>query len=116
MSPSPDVRARVLAAVELVPPGRVVTYGDIGHLAGLSARQVGAILRGHGSGVPWWRVVNASGSLGPWERALAHWRREGIALRADGEGCRIAAHRADLGAWASDYAALALASGWPPPD
>jgi methylated-DNA-protein-cysteine methyltransferase related protein len=31
----------VLRAVELVPPGRVVSYGDLGHVVGTGPRRVG---------------------------------------------------------------------------
>ena len=54
---------RVLCAVECIPTGRVVSYGDLAELVGTSARRVGAIMASAGPGVPWWRVVNASGRL-----------------------------------------------------
>lgn len=89
---------RVLRTVEAIPTGRVAAYGQIGAIAGVGARQVGAIMRDWSRGTAWWRVVNASGELpGPlMARALPHWREEGIGLRADGRGCRIADHQADL--------------------
>lgn len=81
---------RVLLAVDAVPPGRVATYGDIGRAAGVSPRQVGAIMREHGHEAAWWRIVNAAGDLPPHLHAEAatHWDAEGIA-HADG--------RVDLG-------------------
>jgi methylated-DNA-protein-cysteine methyltransferase-like protein len=52
----------VLRAVESIPPGRVATYGDIaGYVGQGGPRQVGAIMREYGGGVPWWRVIRASG-------------------------------------------------------
>ena len=52
----------VLVAVESIPPGRVSTYGDIAAYVGQGGpRQVGAIMREYGGGVPWWRVIRASG-------------------------------------------------------
>jgi alkylated DNA nucleotide flippase Atl1 len=52
----------VLVAVESIPPGRVATYGDIAAYVGQGGpRQVGAIMREYGGGVPWWRVIRASG-------------------------------------------------------
>ncbi|ADB34363.1 Methylated-DNA-(protein)-cysteine S- methyltransferase DNA binding protein [Kribbella flavida DSM 17836] len=52
----------VLRAVESIPPGRVATYGDIAAYVGQGGpRQVGAIMREYGGGVPWWRVIRASG-------------------------------------------------------
>jgi methylated-DNA-protein-cysteine methyltransferase related protein len=57
----------VLAVVAALPPGGVATYGEVAAEAGRpgAARPVGAVLREHGSGVPWWRVVTASGRLVP---------------------------------------------------
>ena len=110
---SGDAAARVLLAVEQVPPGRVASYGDIGALTGVGPRQVGAILRQHGSGVPWWRIVGHDGVLAPLDQARPHWRAEGIAVRPDGRGCQVAACRADLVQVAADYAVAAILRGWP---
>ncbi|RLP11161.1 cysteine methyltransferase [Propionibacterium australiense] len=95
---------RVLRAVECVPPGQVATYGDIAALVGTGPRQVGRIMATDGSPVPWWRVVNARGTLGPWRRALGHWADEGIGLNPRGDGCALAAHRVDPGRLAAAYA------------
>lgn len=88
----------VLRAVELVPPGRVVSYGDLGHVVGIGPRRVGSVLSRFGDGLAWWRVTNAAGSFPPdlLDAAVPHWREEGIALAPSGRGCRIAEHRADL--------------------
>jgi alkylated DNA nucleotide flippase Atl1 len=57
---------RVLAVVESIPRGKVMTYGDIAEfLEEGGPRQVGAVMSRSGGGVPWWRVVNASGQLPP---------------------------------------------------
>lgn len=100
-----DTVDRVLAAVDLIPAGAVVTYGDLGELAGTSARRVGAVLKHHGHGVSWWRVTNAAGELPPplLESAREHWATEGIGLAPSGRGCRLRAHRADLTALAAAY-------------
>lgn len=89
---------RILGAVELIPPGRVASYGDIARVTGTSPRLVGRVMSTWGADVPWWRVVNATGDhpVRPAERWLAHWREEGIAVKASGRGCRIAEHRVDL--------------------
>ncbi|WP_114201591.1 MGMT family protein [Janibacter anophelis] len=89
---------KVLRAVELVPAGRVVSYGDLAALAGTGPRHVGAILREYGGSVAWWRVVNASGDAPQHKRAAVfeHWREEGIPVKPNGLGCRIADHRVDL--------------------
>lgn len=93
----------VLLAVECVPAGRVVSYGDLGELCGTSARRVGSILRDHGGGVPWWRVTNSYGDHPLLARARPYWEAEGIAVKPNGLGCRISAYRADLMHLADDW-------------
>jgi O-6-methylguanine DNA methyltransferase len=59
--------ARVLAVVRAIPPGRLMTYGDVAACAGRAraARAVGNIMRGcHDASVPCHRVVGAAGRLG----------------------------------------------------
>ncbi|MEI2648799.1 MAG: MGMT family protein [Dermatophilaceae bacterium] len=62
---------RVLSAVELIPAGQVVSYGDLGGLVGCGPRQVGSIMARFGGGVPWWRVVSSSGDVPAHLRAKA---------------------------------------------
>lgn len=96
---------RVLTLVELVPRGRVVSYGDLGRIVGIGPRQVGSFMRHHSDGLPWWRVTNASGDL-PRElldRARPHWADEGILVKRNGLGCRISDYRADLDALTAGY-------------
>ncbi len=83
---------RVLTLVALIPPGEVAAYGEIGAIAGVGARRVGAILSRYGADLPWWRVTNASGDPPRHlrERAFEHWAREGIAVKPNGRGCAIA--------------------------
>ena len=74
--PSGYVR-RVLAVVESIPRGKVMTYGDIAeYLEDGGPRQVGAVMSRHGDGAPWWRVVNASGMLPQQLRGEAALRYE----------------------------------------
>jgi methylated-DNA-protein-cysteine methyltransferase-like protein len=87
----------VLALVERIPPGRVMSYGTIAEeLAGrsgrASARLVGTIMARHGGGVPWHRVVNSAGRLPPGHEreARARLRAEGTPLRGDGVDIRQA--------------------------
>jgi len=75
---------RVLSVVRRIPPGRVLTYGDVAALAGhpLAARAVGNIMREcHAPGVPCHRVVGAAGALGGYG-GNASLKRE--LLRAEG--------------------------------
>jgi methylated-DNA-protein-cysteine methyltransferase related protein len=80
----------VLALVERIPPGRVMSYGAIAdHLAERSgrssARLVGSIMARYGGGVPWHRVVTSGGRLPPGHeaRARALLVAEGAPLRGD---------------------------------
>jgi methylated-DNA-protein-cysteine methyltransferase related protein len=98
---------RVLRAVEQVPSGRVVSYGDLAALVGIGPRHVGAVLRHYGSEVTWWRVVSRDGDLGGelLDRARPHWADEGILVKRNGRGCRIEDYRADLSALDTTYTA-----------
>ncbi|MET7643391.1 MGMT family protein [Streptomyces sp. NPDC005426] len=81
----PEYAERVLDVAELIPPGRVMTYGDIAEWLGDGGpRQVGRAMALYGAAVPWWRVVRADGALLPGHelRALDHYREENTPLRA----------------------------------
>jgi methylated-DNA-protein-cysteine methyltransferase-like protein len=62
-----DAYARIYAAVERIPRGRVATYGQVAALAGLPghARQVGYALHRTPDDrpIPWQRVLNAKGEV-----------------------------------------------------
>jgi alkylated DNA nucleotide flippase Atl1 len=84
-----DFAARVLDVVEAIPPGQVMSYGDIAEYLGEAGpRQVGRVLALWGGGVPWWRVVHADGSLlaGHERVALARYQDEGTPLRTGADG------------------------------
>lgn len=70
----------VIAVIEAIPAGTVTTYGEIAAEAGYpgAARAVGNLLRVT-PGLPWWRVVAASGRLVP-DKEADHAQR----LRAEG--------------------------------
>ncbi len=75
-----DFTEDVLAFVETVPPGRVVTYGLVADVLGRGGpRQVGRTMALEGPAVPWWRVVRANGTLPAhlMTDAQARWRTEG---------------------------------------
>ncbi len=82
----PDLASAVLDVVDLVPPGRVVAYGDVAGLVGCGPRQVGAVMARWGGAVAWWRVLRADGSppQGHEREALRRYRHEGTPLRPDG--------------------------------
>ena len=112
--PVPQLPARaeeVLEVVHAIPRGRVLTYGDVGEVVGdRGPRFVGNVLRRFGSDAPWWRVLRADGSAAQplAERALVHWREEGVALRrlaADPADVRVDLARArwDLAGWSTPW-------------
>ncbi|MFF5445135.1 MGMT family protein [Streptomyces sp. NPDC012888] len=93
----PDYAERVLDAAERIPPGRVMTYGDIAEWLGEGGpRQVGRVMALYGGPVPWWRVVRADGVPlpGSEQRALRHYRTEGTPLRESTAGIRLDMRRA----------------------
>lgn len=96
---------RVLRAVEQVPQGRLVAYGDIARLVGTGPRQVGSVMRHWGGHVPWWRVTNASGELPAHlvDEASQLWAQEGILPGRTGRGAPLARYRADLVTLAGAY-------------
>ncbi|XAS76397.1 MGMT family protein [Dermatophilaceae bacterium Sec6.4] len=105
-----NLRTSVYVIVALIPPGRVVSYGDIAGMLGMSPRMVGRYLAlSQGADLPWWRVVNAGGELPAHvrEQALQHWRDEDIELKPNGCGVPIRRYRADL-AQLADAAEAAL--------
>jgi alkylated DNA nucleotide flippase Atl1 len=84
---SDDFDERVLAVVEAIPRGRVMSYGDIAEYVGEGGpRQVGRVMSFSGGSVPWWRVLRADGSppAGLEADALARLVKDGTPLRAGG--------------------------------
>ena len=80
----------VLALVERIPEGRVMSYGAVADvLADVSgrnsARQVGTIMARHGGAVPWHRVVTSAGRMPPGHAREARQRllSEGVPLKGD---------------------------------
>lgn len=98
----PAYAERVLDVADLIPPGHVMTYGDVAEWLGDGGpRQVGRVMALYGSAAPWWRVVRADGLMLPGHelRALGHYREEGTPLRpaprdADGHVPRLDMKRA----------------------
>jgi alkylated DNA nucleotide flippase Atl1 len=93
---SEQLAHRILACVESIPPGRVMTYGDVAEFVGASsARIVGRVLALDDGSVPWHRVLRADGSLA--EHIYTEQRQrllsEGVRFR--GDRVDLAAHRWD---------------------
>ncbi len=113
----PKYAERVLEVAELIPPGRVMTYGDVAEwlepeesereaLSGESGggrgaggpRQVGRVMALYGGAVPWWRVVRADGVLLPGHEleVLGRYRAEGTPLREAGRASEGHLPRVDM--------------------
>ena len=101
-----DFRARVMALVARIPPGRVMTYGQLALLAGSpgAARQAGHVMNGlmggqddAGADLPWQRVINAQGRVSTHKLGFGSLQErllgaEGVAFDASGR-CDLAARQ-----------------------
>lgn len=74
----------VLEIVDRIPPGRVMTYGDIAeYLQRGGPRGVGGVMARDGDAVTWWRVVRVNGTLPShlMIEAQTQWLHEGTPMR-----------------------------------
>ena len=96
--PLDDFSSRVLDVVDSIPPGRVMSYGDIAERlgAGMGPRQVGRVMSVYGGAVAWWRVIHSDGTPAPGHdsRALRHYLAEGTPLRSARPPVRVDMRRA----------------------
>jgi alkylated DNA nucleotide flippase Atl1 len=96
--PVDDFASSVLDVVDSIPPGRVMSYGDIAEYlgAGPGPRQVGRVMAVYGGAVAWWRVIHADGTPAPGHDsvALRHYLAEGTPLRSARPPVRVDMHRA----------------------
>jgi alkylated DNA nucleotide flippase Atl1 len=61
-----ELAERVREVILAIPPGTVLSYGEVAARAGVpSARQVGRLLSEDGQDLPWHRVVRADGRFAP---------------------------------------------------
>jgi alkylated DNA nucleotide flippase Atl1 len=81
----PSLRDAVHTVVLAIPPGQVLTYGEVAAEAGSpgAARAVGAVMASGEIPLPWWRVVAADGRLVPHnqDEHARLLRSEGVPLR-----------------------------------
>ena len=78
----------VLDVVARIPPGRVMSYGDVAEYLGVGGpRHVGRVMSRSEADVPWWRVIHADGSPPPGKEreCLTRWREEGTPLLPGGD-------------------------------
>lgn len=112
-APLGDYASDVLDAVDAIPPGHVMSYGDVAEYVGRGGpRQVGRVMATCGGAVAWWRVIHADGSpvAGHERAALARYRAEGTPLRfsPDGRAFRVDMRRAR---WLAPLSGASGASG-----
>ena len=99
MSPAkrdnPDYRERVYKIVRRIPPGRVMTYGQIAELLGegYTPRTVGFVMHSSPDGTPWHRVLNAQGGCSTGNIVLPHNKQQ---LMLESEGVVFEKNRCDL--------------------
>lgn len=94
-----DYEEAVLGIVDLIPAGKVLTYGDIAEILERGGpRQVGAVMSKGSADVPWWRVLRADGRppQGLESTAVGHYREESTALRTAGRSAGADGTRVDL--------------------
>jgi methylated-DNA-protein-cysteine methyltransferase related protein len=85
-----ELATRILACIESIPPGRVMSYGDVAEYVGASsARIVGRVLALDDGSVPWHRVMRSDGTLA--DHLYTEQRQRLLA-----EGVRFNGHRVDL--------------------
>lgn len=87
----------ICATIKDIPRGSVASYGQIAEMAGIprGARQVGYTLKHlpDGHGLPWYRVVQASGKIA-FARDSLQYREQ--RARLAGEGVRVLNGRVDM--------------------
>ena len=90
-------RERVYALVRRIPPGRVMTYGQIAEILGegYTPRTVGYVMHAADERDPWQRVINSQGACSTGRVILPPDRQQRM-LEAEGVVCD-ARGRCDLG-------------------
>ena len=75
---NPKYRERVYSIVRRIPPGRVMTYGQIAELLGegYTPRTVGFCMHSSPDGTPWHRVLNAQGACSTGRLVLPHDKQQ----------------------------------------
>lgn len=79
----PDYADAVLEVADAIPPGMVLSYGDIAAVVGGGPRQVGQVMARYGSLTCWWRVIRADGTPPRCheQRAAEHYRAEATPVK-----------------------------------
>ena len=85
MENEPKYRERVYEIVRSIPPGRVMTYGQIAEILGdgYTPRTVGFVMHASGDNTPWHRVINAQGACSTGRVVIPHDKQQRM-LEAEG--------------------------------
>jgi methylated-DNA-protein-cysteine methyltransferase-like protein len=85
MKSNPRYRERVYKLVRKIPPGRVMTYGQLAEILGegYTPRTVGFVMHASDDGTPWHRVINAQGACSTGKIALPHNKQQ-LMLQSEG--------------------------------
>ena len=104
-APPLDKTARIEAILDLIPPGRVVSYGQVADLAGLPgrARLVGKVLRETDKVLPWHRVLGAAGTISLPKGSAGFDKQAGLLQE---EGVPVIGGRVRMREWQPDLAEL----------
>lgn len=80
-----DYRERVFRIVRSIPPGRVMTYGQIAEILGegYTPRTVGFVMHSSNDKTPWHRIINAQGACSTRGIVLPHDKQQRM-LEAEG--------------------------------
>lgn len=74
----------VYALVRTIPVGKVLSYGEVGQMVGMTARTVGWAMSDCPSDVPWQRVVGYDGALRTARRSPEAYAEQKARLTAEG--------------------------------
>ena len=76
--PDRQYRERVYRIVRRIPPGRVMTYGQIAYMLGegYTPRTVGFVMHGADDRTPWHRVINSQGRCSTMRIVLPHDKQQ----------------------------------------
>lgn len=88
---------KIYAVIAAIPPGKVASYGQVAEIAGIprGARQVAYALRclPRNHGLPWFRIITASGKLA-FEPDSSAFKRQRDTLLS--EGVRLTKGKVDM--------------------
>lgn len=89
----------IFAFVRTIPSGRVLSYGEVGQIVGVTARTVGWAMSDCPEDVPWHRVVGYDGALRTARRSPEIYAEQKARLTAEGVTFDSKGHVLDACFW-----------------